>query len=165
MAKKGQNKDYIDLREMRKDMRKARDNRSDEQFRSPNLFDSPMMTRLIETMDAGEDVGHYGRLVFVMVARFFLSDDEMLALLRKQPDFDDKEASVMIAQVKERGYNPPKRERILQWQDHQDFKICPEPEDPNGCNVYRDLQFPDEIYDNIEDFWEEKVEADENQKE
>jgi hypothetical protein len=94
-----------------------------------------------------------------MVAYHFLSEDELVKLLRKQPGMDEKEARAQVIQVKARGYNPPKRERILEWMEHQDFPICPNPEDPNGCNVYRDLQFPDGIYENIEDFWEEKVEA------
>ncbi len=167
MGNKDQNKDYGDLYDQQRGKRAAQDsnNNAGDQYRSTNLQDSPMMARLMDAMEQGQDVGHYGRLVFVMVARFFISDDEMLNLLSTQPDFDEKEARVMMAQVKERGYNPPKRERILQWQAQQDFQICPEDEDPNGCNVYRELQFPDEIYGNIEDFWEEKAEAEQNQEE
>lgn len=157
MSKKDQNKDYRDQNNSR-DRRDER--RSEAPARSTDLRDSPMMARLMDAMRDGQDVGHFGRLLFVMVARFFLSDEEMLKLLRKQPDFDEKEALVMLTQVKERGYNPPKRERILEWQAQQDFQICPDTDDPQGCNVYRELQFPDEIYDNIEDFWEERVEAD-----
>lgn len=132
-----------------------------EEYRSANLRDSRMMAYLIDAMEKGQDVGEYGRLTFVMVARHFISDDEMLKLLEKQPEMDEKEARALILQVKERGYNPPKRNRILQWQARQDFQICPDAEDPNGCNVYRELQFPDEIYEQIDDFWEEKAEAEE----
>ncbi len=137
----------------------SRSGQNDDQYRSTDLRDSPTMSRLMDAMENGEDVGQYGRLTFVMVARHFLSDDEILKLLEKQPEMDEKEARAMLVQVKERGYNPPKRERLLQWQERQDFQICPDPEDPNGCNLYRELQFPDEIYENIEDFWEEKAEA------
>jgi len=63
----------------------------------------------------------------------------------------------LLAQVKGRDYNPPKRERILQWQAEQDFPICPTPDDLSACNVYRELKFPDEVYEDIGDFWEEKV--------
>jgi hypothetical protein len=56
-------------------------------------------------------------------------------------------------------YNPPKREKILAWQAQQDFPICPDADDPGACNVYKDLQFPQELYDRIGDFWEEKSEA------
>ena len=61
----------------------------------------------------------------------------------------------MARSVKGRDYNPPKRERILEWQSQQDFPICPTPDDPQACNVYSDLQFPDGIYDNINQFYEE----------
>jgi hypothetical protein len=47
----------------------------------------------------------------------------------------------------------------VQWQREQDFPICPSPDDPGSCNVYSELQFPDEVYENIGDFWEEKAEA------
>jgi hypothetical protein len=46
----------------------------------------------------------------------------------------------------------------LEWQEQQDFQICPTPNDPNSCNVYRELRFPEEIYEQIEDFWLEKAE-------
>ncbi len=137
---------------------RSTDNQNDE-YRSTDLRDSPMMDHLISAMEKGQDVGDYGRLTFVMVSRFFLSDDEMVKLLKKQPNMDEKEARAQILQVKEHDYNPPQRERILQWMQRQDFQICPNPEDPNGCNVYRELQFPDGIYAQIDDFWEEKVEA------
>ncbi len=136
-------------------------NISGEDYRSTDLRDSPMMSHLLDALEKGQDIGHYGRLTFVMVAYHFLSEDEIVKLLEKQPGIDEKEARAQVRQVKARGYNPPKRERILQWMSQQDFPICPNPEDPNACNVYRDLQFPDGIYENIEDFWEEKAEADE----
>jgi hypothetical protein len=120
------------------------------------------MTRILDAMDAGEDVGGYGRLTFVIVARHFLQEEEMLALLKKQPGVSEPEARALLKQVSVRDYNPPKRERLLQWQNQQEFKFCPNPDDPDACNLYRELQFPDEVYDNIEDFWEEKVEADES---
>jgi hypothetical protein len=126
---------------------------------SENLTDSPMMAHLLQALKAGTDVGHYGRLVFVMVAQWFMDDDEMIGLLAKQPDHDEEEARRLVAQVKARGYNPPKREKILAWQQEQDFPICPDAADPGSCNVYAELKFPDEVYENIGEFWEEKVEA------
>jgi hypothetical protein len=65
----------------------------------------------------------------------------------------------LLLQVKERDYNPPKRERILEWQSQQEFQICPEPQDPSACNLYRELRFPQEIYDRIGDFWLDRAEA------
>jgi hypothetical protein len=62
-----------------------------------------------------------------------------------------------VRQVQGHDYNPPKREKILQWQQEQAFPICPDPDDPRGCNVYRELKFPDGLYENIEGFWEEQA--------
>ena len=132
--------------------------------RSENLRDSPMMAHLLDALEKGTDIGHYGRLTFVMVARHFLSDDEIIDLLSHQPEHNAAEARVLLKQVKDRDYNPPKRERILEWQAQQDFPICPTPDEPGTCNVYQELRFPEGIYDNIEEFWEEKTEADEKGK-
>ena len=126
---------------------------------SENLTDSPMMAHLLQALRAGTDIGHYGRLVFVMVAQWFMDEDELVELLAKQPDHDEEEARRLVAQVKARGYNPPKREKILAWQREQDFPICPDADDPSSCNVYAELKFPDQVYENIGEFWEEKVEA------
>jgi hypothetical protein len=92
-----------------------------------------------------------------MIARHFL--EEMIQLLMKQPGQDEAQARALVLQVRERNYSPPKRERILEWQAQQDFPICPTPEDPNSCNVYRELHFPDDIYDHISEFWEQKAEV------
>jgi DNA primase large subunit len=127
--------------------------------RSTDILASPMMAHLMKALEQGKDIGHYGRLTFVMVARFFLDDDEMVRLLTSDPDCSETEARELIAQVTGHGYNPPKRERILQWQQEQDFPICPTPDDPGACNVYSEIRFPDEVYENISDFWEEKAEA------
>ncbi len=122
-----------------------------------DLRKNGMMAHLIEALDAEQDIGHYGRLVFVMVARHFLSEQELLTHLRKNPGFDESEARGLCHQVKSKGYSPPKRERILEWQQQQEFPLCPDPEDPDGCNVYKDLQFPEEIYDHITDYHDRKA--------
>ncbi len=134
---------------------------NETEYRSQELRSSPMMAHLLDHLEAGEDIGHYGRLTFAIVARHFMDEDEIVARLAKQPGVEEKEARVMLLQVQERGYNPPKRERILQWQAQQDFPLCPDAEDPNACNLYRELQFPEEIYDNIEEFWEERAREEE----
>jgi hypothetical protein len=123
------------------------------------LRKSNMMAHLLDALDDGTDVGHYGQLVFAMVARYFLDDHRIVQLLKKQPGMDEEAARVILLQVQERDYNPPKREKILAWQAQQDFPICPDADDPGACNVYKDLQFPQELYDRIGDFWEEKSEA------
>ena len=56
-------------------------------------------------------------------------------------------------------YNPPKRDKILHYQSQQDFPIIPNPDDPDSGNVYRDLQFPDHVYEHISDYYEHKAQA------
>ena len=127
--------------------------------RSADLRDSPMMAHLLDALEQGTDIGEYGRLVFAMVARHFLDEEALVALLAGQPSMDEQQARAMVLQVQDRDYNPPKRERILEWQAQQDFAICPDPDDPQACNVYRELQFPDSIYERIGEFWQEKAQA------
>src|SRR2546423_8110575 len=101
-----------------------------------DLRNSPMMARLLDALEAGTDIGHYGRLTFAMVARHFLDENELVKLLASQPGQDEESARAMLLQVTERDYNPPKRETILEWQSRRDFPICPTPNDPNSCNVH-----------------------------
>src|SRR5215216_5473696 len=42
-----------------------------------------MMNRLLEALDKGKDIGHYGRLVFAMVARHFIEEEELIELLQQ----------------------------------------------------------------------------------
>ena len=122
-----------------------------------DLRQSKMMSHLLDALDRGEDIGHYGRLVFVMVGRYFLSHDELIEQLTKDPDCDEQKARGLVAQVEARGYNPPKRERILQWMNEQDFPICHNPDDPGACNVYKNLDFPPEVYQKISAFYEQQA--------
>ena len=121
------------------------------------LRKSDMMAHLLDSLDAGKDIGHYGRLVFAMVARHFLSEDELINYLQKDSDFSEAEARTLYKQVQGRDYNPPKRERVLEWQQQQEFPICPNSDDPDSCNVYKDLQFPDHVYENISEYYEQKA--------
>ncbi len=123
------------------------------------LKQNAMMAYLIDALENGQDIGHYGRLTLAMVGRHFLAHEELCSLLAKCPGSTPEEVEVMVRQVEAKGYNPPRRERILEWQKEQEFPICPNPEDPDACNVYRDLKFPDSTYKNIEQYQEEKIEA------
>ncbi len=120
-----------------------------------NLRQSGMMLHLLDALDRGENIGHYGRLVFVMVARYFLSDEEVIEQLTKDPDCDEQKAKDIVTQVEARGYNPPKRERILEWMKEQDFPICQDPGDKRACNVYQSLDFPPEVYEKISSYYQE----------
>ena len=123
------------------------------------LRNNDMMAHLMGALDRGEDIGHYGRLVFAMVARHFMDEDELVEHLRKDPDYDETKARALVQQVNQRDYNPPRRERILEWQAQQDFPICPHGDDPDGCNVYKNLTFPDGVYDHIQEYHEQKAQA------
>ncbi|AFZ31509.1 hypothetical protein Glo7428_3020 [Gloeocapsa sp. PCC 7428] len=121
-----------------------------------DLRKSDMMAHLLDALDAGKDIGHYGRLVFAMVARHFLSEKELIEYLQKDRDFSAEDARSLYQQVQGKDYNPPRRERVLEWQQQQDFPICPNPDDPDACNVYKDLQFPEEVYEHISEYHEQK---------
>ena len=121
------------------------------------LRKSAMMRHLLDALEAGTDVGEYGRLAFAMIARHFLSDDQIVGLLTDQPELDETKARALVMQVEQRGYNPPKREKILQWQAKQEFPICPDPENPGACNVYRELDLPESVFEQINQFWEERA--------
>ncbi|HYO84000.1 MAG TPA: hypothetical protein VES20_21535 [Bryobacteraceae bacterium] len=120
------------------------------------LRQEPMMAHLMDSLDEGKDIGHYGRLVFAMIGRHFLEESELIELLAKNEGFDEEQAQSLLKQVEARGYNPPKRERILDWDGRQDFPICTDPEDPAQCNVYRNLDFPQEVYQKIAEFYEKQ---------
>lgn len=125
-----------------------------------DLRQSPMMGHMLDALDNGEDIGHYGRLTFAMIARYFVEDEELVGLLTKDRDAGEQEIRALVQQVREKGYNPPRRDRIIGWQEQQDFAICPNPDDPDACNVYNELQFPDELYESIQEYQENRQSAD-----
>lgn len=122
-----------------------------------DLKKDTMMAHLLDALDHKKDIGHYGRLVFTMVARHFLTEDEVVAELSKDKDFGEDGARSLYAQVKSADYNPPSRAKILQYQSEQDFPIIPDPDDPDAGNVYRDLNFPDHVYEHIQEYREHKA--------
>ena len=118
-----------------------------------------MMARLLDDLRAGTDIGHYGRLVFAMVARHFADEAELIEALADDRDFDATRARAMLREVIDADYSPPKREKILDFQSRQDYPIIENPDDPDLGNVYRDLRFPDEVYRHIEHYREAQVAA------
>ena len=123
------------------------------------LRNSDMMAHLLDALSRGEDIGHYGRLVFAMVSRHFMDEDELVGWLRKDTNVSEEDARALYLQVQGRDYNPPRRDKVLEWQAQQDFAICPNPDDPAACNLYRDLQFPDGVYEHIQEFYEETADS------
>jgi hypothetical protein len=124
-----------------------------------DLRQSPLMAHLLDALGRGEDIGHYGRLTFAIIAHRFLDRDALVDWLRKDPDVDETKAKALVQQVEARNYNPPSRARILEWQAQQDFPICPDPDDPNACNPYRELVMPPDVLEDIEEFREQQFEA------
>jgi len=119
----------------------------------------PMMARLLDDLAAGKDIGHYGRLVVAMIARHFATEEELVALLAHDADFPEEKARLMVREVIDAGYSPPKRAKILEFQSRQDYPIIAEPGDPDAGNVYKHLQFPDAVYEHIEEYREAKLGA------
>ncbi len=126
-----------------------------------DLKNSKMMGHLLSSLEQGQDIGHYGRLTFVMVGRHFLSEDDLIECLTKDPDCNETKAKVLVKQVIARGYNPPKPQRIMEWMDQQEFPICPDVVQLGSCNVYRDLTFPESTYNKISNYYEQQVQAEE----
>jgi DNA primase large subunit len=117
-----------------------------------DLKKSQMMNHMLEALESGEDIGHYGRLTFAMIARHFVDNDELVQLLTKDHDADEQEVRAMVQQVEEKRYNPPNRVKILEWQSKQDFQICPNPDDPDACNVYGELDIPQGVLEDIQEY-------------
>ena len=124
-----------------------------------DLRQSPTMARLLDALDQGEDIGHRGRFTFASVAARFLPKEEVVALLEKGGGEGEHEAKSLVQQVTGRGYNPPSRQRLIEYNAEQEFQICPTPDDPDTCNLYRELTMPDEVIEDIEEYREQQFEA------
>ena len=94
-----------------------------------------------------------------MVARHFVQEEELVRCLQRDPECSEADAKALFTQVQGRDYNPPRRERILEWQAQQEFLICPNADDPDACNVYKNLKFPDDVYQHIQEHQQKKAEA------
>ena len=126
-----------------------------------DLRQSPTMVHLLDALDRGEDIGHHGRFTFATVALRFLDKEEVAGWLAKDGDFDEHRAKALVQQVASRGYNPPSRAKIMEWQADQTFPICPTPDDPDACNLYRELTMPEAVIGDIEEYREQQFDAEE----
>lgn len=124
-----------------------------------DLRRSPTMAHLLDALDEGTDIGHYGRLTVAMVGHHFLDRVELLHLLEEDPSIDEREAKSLVQQVSTRDYTPPSRQTLLDWQQRQDFPIVPNPDDPNAGNLYRELNMPDEVIEDIESYREQQFDT------
>ena len=123
------------------------------------LRQSPMMAYLLDALADGKDIGHYGRLTVAIVGSYFLGRDDLVRLLQQGRGADVGEVKALVLHASKHRYNPPSRAQILEWQQHQDFPLCPTPDDPDACNLYRDLRFPEVVYEHIEAYREQQLDA------
>ncbi|CAN5568384.1 hypothetical protein BH24ACT20_BH24ACT20_15440 [soil metagenome] len=61
-----------------------------------DLKQSPMMNHMLEALEKGEDIGHYGRLTFAMIARYFVENEELVGLLARDTDADEQEVRALV---------------------------------------------------------------------
>jgi hypothetical protein len=128
--------------------------------KTKKLEKNPMMDHLLSALDDGKDIGHYGRLTFAIVGRHFMEPDDLASTLADDKDCSESEAKALVHQVMAADYSPPGPSKIRKWQSEQDFPLVPEGSDiTDDANVYQDLTFPDEVYDKISAYHEEKAEA------
>lgn len=113
------------------------------------LRENPMMAHLLKALDERTDIGEYGRLVFTKVARQFLEQEDVVAWLQKNPGVSEDDALALYYQVGKDQFVPPTLKEIRQWQQLQEFPICPNLDDPAACDVYQNLQFPEGIYQHL----------------
>jgi hypothetical protein len=59
---------------------------------------------------------------FVMVARYFVSEDDLFRQLQMDPNIDDEQARALIEQVVSKGYSPPSREKGLSFKPISRFQ-------------------------------------------
>jgi hypothetical protein len=124
-----------------------------------DLRRSPMMAHLLDALADGKDIGHYGRLTVAIVGSYFLDQDELVHILLQGRGLDEGEAQALVQQVAAHRYNPPSRAQIQEWQQYQDFPICPASNDPDACNVYHALRFPEAVYEDIEAYRTQQADA------
>jgi hypothetical protein len=121
------------------------------------LRQSRMLAYLIDALESGKSIGHYGRLVLAIVGYYFLHERQIVSYLARDPECSEEQARALYEQIRIHAYSPPTRETVLEWQKHQQFPICPDPNDPDACNVYKDLKFPEDVYAHITDYYEQKA--------
>ena len=114
------------------------------------------MAHILDALDEGTDIGHYGRLTFAMIAQYFADEEEIVSRLQQDKDFGEAEARSLYQQVTSKDYSTPSRESLLEWQASQDFQIMPNPDAPDLGNVYQDLTFPERVYESISSYNEKK---------
>ncbi|HCJ65758.1 MAG TPA: hypothetical protein DHV62_00130 [Elusimicrobia bacterium] len=117
------------------------------------------LRKMIERLEKKKSIPHYARLLFIMVARFHLSENIIIRILARQPDFSEEEAKEMLDNIKLHDYNPPHCKHILEWMKHtKRYKLCPS-KIPGLCDhpIYKALKFPDRVYESIKEYHEKEL--------
>ena len=70
------------------------------------LQQSPMTHHLLDTLDWGEDINHYGRLALAIVPHHFAERDELVEWLSNDGNPNENQARALAQQAEERAYNP-----------------------------------------------------------
>lgn len=109
-----------------------------------------MMAHVLNALEAGQDVGEYGRRLLAVVGRHFLGEDELVALLSS--NVGEGEARNLVREVTERGEFPPRRGKIVEYMKRQPFQIIPDLRDSKLDDVYEGLTFPPEVAAHIPRF-------------
>lgn len=115
-----------------------------------DLQANPMMAHLLAALEAGQDIGEYGRRIVACVGRYFLSEDELVGLLSRS--VGEGEARNLVREVVERGEFPPRRGKIVEYMKRQSFPLLPDLHDPSQDDVYAHLTFPAEVAAHIPRF-------------
>ena len=143
--------------------------RSPQQLEPPRVAKSlddlkrnPMMRRIIQTMESGQDVGHYGRFIFTVVASYFIGEKEITDLLKRQPEIEDSEEALgFYLQVASARYVMPTSARIRAWDKSEEQKNFPLiiQGDRNSGNLYREIPLPQQALVSVRSYWREAAVA------
>lgn len=130
---------------------------NDRVVQAEDMRKSHMMASLWDDLKIGVDIGHFGRLLFCIVARHFMEEEQIIKLLTSGQQMLPEDAQAMLLNVNERNYNPPRPSVIRKWQQKQRYKIIPDEHahDLAYGNLYSELRFPQEIYDQVGEFYKE----------
>jgi hypothetical protein len=114
-----------------------------------------MMGHMLDALDNGEDIGHYGRLVFAMIGHHFVSEDELVKLLTKDPRHERAGDPGDGAAGPGEGLQPAAaREDPRVPEPAGTSRSAPIPTTQTPAIPYQELQFPDEVYESIQEYRE-----------
>jgi hypothetical protein len=75
---------------------------------------NPMIAHLLDALDKGKDIGHYGRLTFATVGHHYLDRGELVEILSKGKGADEGDLRCLVHHAVTRGFHVPTWEQILE---------------------------------------------------